>query len=67
MSTFGREADRAAEQKRRWERSLVQYEISLRDAVVFSIGVLKDQSLDDKLARVTALNALLVGEKGVAS
>jgi hypothetical protein len=61
MSTFGREADRLAEQRRRHERRVTAAAIALRDAVAFSIATLKDKRITDALARSAALDALKIG------
>ena len=58
MSTMGRAADRAAEQRRRYERSLDDKRIRLGRAIRFAIGTLTDISILDADARRMALQVL---------
>jgi hypothetical protein len=44
------------------ERRVAQYEIKLRDAVRFAIGILDDWETPDALARKTALDALRLNQ-----
>ena len=62
MSTFGTDADRAAERERRGRRSLADHQIKLKDAVRFAVVVLSDDGIAHDLARALALDALLVRE-----
>jgi hypothetical protein len=62
MSTFGKEADRAAERERRWRRRFAEHEIKLKDAVRFAVVVLSDYELADDIVRALALNALQLRE-----
>jgi hypothetical protein len=62
MSTFGREADRLAEQARKRERRAAQDEIKLADVVRFAIATLADKTLPNDIARPTALDALRLKE-----
>ena len=62
MSTLGKCADRAAERERRWQRSLAEHEIKLKDAVSFAVVVLSDDGLSHDLARALARDALLLRE-----
>jgi hypothetical protein len=62
VSTFGREADRAAERERRYQRSLAEHEIKLKDAVRFAVAILSDFELADDVVRALALTALLLRE-----
>ena len=62
MSSFGREADRLAEQARKRARRVAQYEIKLADAVRFAIATLADKTVPNDIARRTALDALRLKE-----
>ena len=58
MSTFGRDADRTAERKRRHERHLADKAITRDLAVRFSIATLQDPSIDAAQACALVLAAL---------
>lgn len=58
MSTFGRAADRAAEQERRHRRSLAEKRIKLSHALTFVIDTLEDKDIADNEARIVALKVL---------
>jgi len=47
MSTFGREADQAAERKRQWQRALDEKKIRLSHAIGFVIDTIEDQTIAD--------------------
>ena len=58
MSTFGRDADRIAEIRRRQERQFAEKATRLEDAVRFSLSILENQSIDERQARRAAIDAL---------
>jgi hypothetical protein len=60
MSTFGRETDRLAEQRRRHERKVAEKAMTVRDCVCFSLAVLADTDTPDDVARKTALEAMRI-------
>ena len=59
MSTFGRGADRAAKLKRERERIAARKKQSTRDVIAIALSALNDRTISDKIARGTALIALL--------
>jgi hypothetical protein len=58
MSTFGREADQAAERERRWRRALDEKKIRLSNAIAFVIGTIEDQVIPDADKLRLALSVL---------
>jgi len=62
VSTFGRDADRIAERKRRYERQLAEKAILRDHAVGFSIETLRDPTVDAAEACALVLTALTLKE-----
>jgi hypothetical protein len=61
MSTFGRNADKIAEQVRERRRRHERNANWLHGSICFAITTLADKDLDDATARQTALDALRLG------
>jgi hypothetical protein len=59
MSTFGKAADQAWADKRRYERGLADKRIRLSHAIRFAIDTLRDSSIADVKARSLALRTLV--------
>jgi hypothetical protein len=58
MSTFGREADLVAKERRESERATAAHANRLRRAISFAVRTLEDKDITDAVARQVALDAL---------
>jgi hypothetical protein len=59
VSTFGRDSDRQAEIRRRYQRQLTEKRARLDEGLRYSIYTLRDMTVADDMARALVLACLL--------